>query len=373
MLPAMPGTLSTIQQEPARGFYGDPGLFAALSGMDFLRGYFNGQILPPPIHYLYGQTFRDVGPGTAVFTMPASPWLLPPQGVISGATLALLADGPLGCAVQTALPAATPYTTAEMSMTFLRPVLADDRLITGAGRLVHSGRSLAVSEARITDAHGHLVALTSTRCVILPQVKFPIEFVKQALANPPHPVEPEWPTPHPYLRPVEGEVLPQEKWDRMTGLEVLQACSRGDLPPPPISRLTGVWPIEVEDGVTTWNMPASEWMCSPVEGRLYGGAIAYLAGNAIDGAVGTLTPAGAAFAPLDLKVYFLRPVEPDGRAMTARGQVLHRGRTLAIGRSEVFDADDKKVAVATASAMMLPGRPATVARAVDFEETAGLS
>lgn len=363
---------SAIQQEPARGFYIDPGLFAALSGLELLRSFHDGRTLPPPIHYLYGQNFVEVSPDGALFTMPASRWLLPPHGVISGATLALLADGPLGCAVQVALPPATPYTTSEISMTFLRPVAADGRLITGTGRFIHAGRSLAVSECTITDADGELVALGSTRCVMLPRVELPPEVVEQALAKPPHPVEPDWPTPHPYLRPVEGEVLPQGDWDRMSGLEVLQKCSTGELPAPPICRLLGVWPEEVAEGRTTWKMPATEWMCSPVQGRLYGGVIAYLAGNAIDGAFSTLTPPGTAIAPLDLKVYFLRPVAPDGRDLTATSEITHRGRTLAIGTSEVLDADGKRVAVATASAMLLPGRSASLSRGIVPAEAAEL-
>ena len=107
-------------------------------------------------------------------------------------------------------------------------------------------------------------------------------------------------------------------------------------------------------------MPASEWLCTPVPGRLYGGATAFLAGTAIDGAVQTTVPAGTAFASVDLKVYFLRPVVPNGQPLVADGTVIHRGRTVAIGTSEVFDADGKKVAVATGSALVLPGRPATV-------------
>ncbi len=371
MLPGMTETRSNIALEPARGFYGDPGLFAALPGLEFLRAFFDGRILPPPIGYLYGQRFVEVEPGTAIFTMPASRWLLPPQGVISGATLALLADGPLGCAIQTALPAATPYTTSEISMTFLRPVQADDRLITGTGRLIHAGRTLAVSETTITDADGNVAALSSSRCVIMPQMDFPAAFVEAALASPPHPIEPEWATPHPYLRPVEGEVLPQAVWERMSGLEVLQGCQTGDLPAPPISHLTGIRPVEVEEGKTTWTMPATEWLCSPVEGRLYGGAIAYLAGNAIDGSISTMVPPGTAIAPLDLKVYFLRPVAPDGRDLTARGTVLHRGRTMSIGSSEVFDADGKRVALASSAAMILPGRPAALAAPVGPGELSG--
>jgi uncharacterized protein (TIGR00369 family) len=76
--------------------------------------------------------------------------------------------------------------------------------------------------------------------------------------------------------------------------------------------------------------------------------------------VQTTLPAGTALAPVDLKVYFLRPVAPDGRDLVARGTVIHRGRSMAVGTSDVFDADGKKVAVATGSAGILPGRPATV-------------
>ena len=36
--------------------------------------------------------------------MPVTDRLLFPQGVVSGATLGILVDAPLGCAVQTALP-----------------------------------------------------------------------------------------------------------------------------------------------------------------------------------------------------------------------------------------------------------------------------
>jgi uncharacterized protein (TIGR00369 family) len=252
-------------------------------------------------------------------------------------------------------------------MTYLRPAAADGRELVGEARLIHAGRSIAMADATIKDADGHVVALASTRCAVLPRLDLPAEMLANPPALPPA-VEPDWPTPHPFQRPVEGGVVPQEEFDRLSGLEVMARLSDGDLPPPPISRMMGHWPEEVAEGRVLWTMPSSEWMCSPVQGRLYGGATAYFAGNAIDGAFATLTPAGAAIAPLDLKVYFLRPIVPDGRLLTAIGQIEHRGRTTMVGRSEVRDADGKLVALATASAMILPGRPATVARAAERGE-----
>ena len=94
--------------------------------------------------------------------------------------------------------------------------------------------------------------------------------------------------------------------------------------------------------------------------RVQSGARYRNAGTAIDGTVQTTLPAGTALGPVDLKVYFLRPVALDGRDLVARGTVIHRGRSMAIATSEVFDVDGKKVAVATGSSVILPRRAATV-------------
>ena len=316
--------------------------------------------LGPPVRYLFGLAPTSVEPGCVTFTMPVTGWLLFPQGVVSGATLGILVDAPLGCAVQTALPPATPFTTAEISLRFLRTVVPQSGTLTARGRLIHAGKSTGVSLVEVTDQAGRLVAVTSTRCAILPRVEVPWEVIEQALKNPPQLREPDWPSPHPYQRPAAGQVLPQEIWKSTDGLGVLQSLIAGDLPAPPLARFCGIGPVEAGAGATTWTMPASEWLCAPVQGRLYGGAIAMLAGTAINGTVQTTLPAGTAFGPVDLKVYFLRPVSPDGRDLVARGTVIHRGRSMAIGTSEVFGANGKKVAVATGSAVILPGRPATV-------------
>jgi uncharacterized protein (TIGR00369 family) len=331
-----PSGETPIWEEPVRGFYTDPGQFVTLSGLDLLRNMLEGG-LAPPIGYLFGLGLTAVEPGGVTFTMPVTDWLLFPQGVVSGATLGIVVDAPLGCAVQTALPPATPFTTAEISLRFVRTVVPQSGMLTAKGRLIHAGQTTGVS-----------------------LIEVPWEVIEQALKNPPRLREPDWPSPHPYERPATGEVLAQEIWDGTDGLGVLQSLITGDLPAPPIAHLCGITPVEAEAGRTTWTMPASEWLCAPIQGRLYGGAIAMLAGTAIDGTVQTTLSAGTALAPVDLKVYFLRPVPPDGRDLLARGAVIHRGRSMAVGTSDVFDADGKKVAVATGSAVIIPGRPATV-------------
>jgi uncharacterized protein (TIGR00369 family) len=337
-----------------RGGYPDPGLFG-LDGLGSLRAFQRGQSPAPPLNRLLGLEFGEVGARHATFMMPATRWLLNSAGVISGGVLAMAADAALGCALQTGLGPATPFTTSELSLTMVRPLRADGRRISANGQGVHGGRSVGLSEAFLLDERGGcLVAHSSSRLAIFP----PLD---------PAPVPPRDPEPidpptdldsDPYRRPVEGEVLGQEVWDAMNGLEVIQAQIRDEIPCPPISHLTGLEPVEArEDGSIAMRLPASEWLNSPAR-RVQGGAIAMLADAALVGAVETTAAAGTAVAGIDLKVNFLRPVQADGRDLIARGRVEHSGRKLAIADAELFNADHERVALATGSSMFLPGHPA---------------
>jgi uncharacterized protein (TIGR00369 family) len=244
-----------------------------------------------------------------------------------------------------------------MSLNFLHPVRSGSGTLTGVGRLIHAGRTILLADARITNDENRLVAIAGTRCVALPRLDAATELPAPA----PHP-DPVYSNPNPFERvPVSGEVLPAEIWKRMSGLEILRGHVSGALPAPPIAHLCGILPREADEGRTVWTMPASEWLCSPVRGRLYGGAIAYLAGTALDGTYQSAVPADAAIAPVDLKVYFLRPVTPDGRELVATGTLVHRGRSIAVATSQVRDGDGKVVATAIGSAHILPGRPASLA------------
>jgi uncharacterized protein (TIGR00369 family) len=91
-----------------------------------------------------------------------------------------------------------------------------------------------------------------------------------------------------------------------------------------------------------------------------GGVIAMLADAALASAIMTVTPAATAMASIDLKVNFLRPGIADGRELLARGTVAHAGRTIAVAHSEVVNADGKRVALATGSALLIPGRSASL-------------
>ena len=143
----------------------------------------------------------------------------------------------------------------------------------------------------------------------------------------------------------------------------MRAHISGELPRPPLSYLMGARPTEAGEATCTFAMPATGWLCSPL-GTVEGGVTACLADLALGGAVQTTVPSGTALAPTDLRVQFLRPVRPDGRMLTAAARVVHRGRTVAVAQAAVTNADGKLVALATGSALLLPGRRADLRDAV---------
>lgn len=337
-----------LWQEPVRGGYPEWELFG-LTGLELMQTFLKRGGPAPPISHLMGIAPTVMEHGDVIFTMPATRWLLNPTGYIQGGVLATLSDAPLGCAVHTALPPATPYTTSELSMTFIRPVTESSGTLTAHGRLIHAGKSMALSEVSVTDGEDRLVAHGTSRCFVFDQMT--------PVPDPPESIPPyEAPvhdTPDPYLRPVEGETLPPSIWKEHDGLEVLRACITGEQPAPPIYYLTGMRPVEASEGVATFVMPASEWLNSPLA-RVQGGAIAWLADSALSCAAQTIVPAGTTYVTLDLKVNFLRPVGADGKDLTAYGKVVHRGRTLAIANAEVVNAEGKPVAFATGTIMLRP-------------------
>jgi uncharacterized protein (TIGR00369 family) len=339
-------------QEPVRGGYFDSSALT-LSGLEQLRAIVGGRVPRPPISHLTGSLLIEAGVGTAVFKQVLTEWLYAPQGAISIGPLAMVADAALGCAVQTGLPPATPFTTSELSLRLLAPARAGGSAVA-RGRLIHLRRTVALSEVFITDEDGRLLAHGSSLCVVLPALEV------EAPPFAPRPVA-TYDTPDPYLREPQGAVIPQDVWDRMTGLEVLEAQLAGDLPSPPIERLTGLRPTAAAAGEATFILPAHEGLCAPIPGRLQGGAVALLAETALSTAIETTLPSGTALAPVDLKVNYLRPAAADGRELTAVGGLSHGGRRIAVAGSEVRDADGRPIAVATGSAMLLPGRQASLA------------
>ena len=345
-------------REPVRGGYLEPH-HLALSGVEQLRAMLERKVPAPPISRLTGMEIVEVGDGVAAFRMPVTEWLRSPRGAISIGPLTMPVDAAVACSIQTRLEPATPFTTAELSLRLLAPVRPGGSIIA-RGRLVQLRRTLALAEVSVFDERERLVGHGSTLCFIQPRLSPAPGPPDSAAPEPAARDEDPGRSSDPYTRPAQGAVLGQEVWDRTSGLEVLRAQLAGELPLPPIHYLTGLTIHSASTQAVEYALPASEWLCAPLRGRVQGGAVALLAESALSSAIGARLPPATALAPMDLKVNYLRPLAADGRTALGRGVAQHVGRRIAVAGAEVLDADGKTVAIATGSAMVLPGRPASL-------------
>ena len=350
MTDGMPATaLPFIHREPPRGAQWDATALQ-MSGLEIMRAQLERRLPEPPITVLTGLRVSDVSLGKTTFAMPASPWWQTGAGVFLAGTMAFVADAPLGCAILTGAPAGVGLATSELSISFLRPGTIRSQMLIGRGSIIHATRSLGLSEAYVEDGRGRLLAHATSRCVLAPIP--PMAADRPARERPSVSAAAE---PAPYLTPVQGEVEGQGFWDSTPGIEVMRRYVSGAFVPP-VFRFFGMRGVAVSDGEMTIAMPASPWLSSAL-GVIYGGALALLADATITTATATTLPPATAFSPLDLKVNFLRPVLPHPGELVARARIVHRGRTIAVATCEIVNAEGKTVAMATASVLILPGRP----------------
>lgn len=317
----------------------DPALLK-LPALEQLQTFVDGRSPAPPVARLTGRRLVEAEHGRVVYTLPVSGWLVGPKGTLHPGVLAFLGDAPLLAAIHSTLPAATPSTTAEVSMTFLGTAAQGDEL-RAEGRVLHTDATSGLGEVFIRRRDGRLLAHGTSRTFILPQLD--LEGVEPSLEPP---AEPAYDSPDPYERPLPGGTLAAETISGTSGLDLLRGQLSADLPRPPIDQLTGIRLVEADEGRAVFALPASEWTMNEF-GTVFGGMLALLAISAGSAAVQTVAAAGTPFAALDMKTNVLRPTYADGSELVATATVVHAGRKLAIANTEIVGGDGRTVALAT--------------------------
>jgi len=149
----------------------DPHALAArgreLSGMDYVRSIFAGELPPPPIATLLGFRGVEAEPGRAVFEILPGDEHYNPIGSVHGGVALTLLDSAMGCAVHTLLEAGVGYATLEVKANFVRPITSETGLVRCEGTVLHAGSRVATAEGRVVDAAGTLLAHGTTTCLIM--------------------------------------------------------------------------------------------------------------------------------------------------------------------------------------------------------------
>lgn len=336
--------MTEVWQEPARGVAAHPAL-TRVPGIDQLRGFIEERLPAPPIGRLTGLRPTDAGLTHATFTLPVTRWLQDATGYLMPASAALVSDAPLGSAFHNSLPLGKVSTTSELSINYLRPAAADAERLIAHAEVIKAGSATGLTQARITDAAGRLLAHATSRLVVL---DVPVDH-DTPLPGP----APAEATPDPWQREAEGDTVDWGQMTALSGPALFAKWLAGELPRPPISRLTGLEPVGCDEDSVSWRMPTTPWLCSPGP-YLYGGATALIADAALTTAVMPGLPAGMMFRPLDLRLRFIRPVLPGTGDLVATARVVHRGRNLAITQAEVRTAEGKVAILGESSVMLRP-------------------
>jgi uncharacterized protein (TIGR00369 family) len=135
-------------------------------GLAFLRGLIEGRHPAPPFSKTTGIYLVEVHENKVTFRGRPTADFFNPIGTIHGGWTSAILDSAMACAVHTTLQAGQGYTTVEMKLNFVRPILPDLGELTCEGVLVHRGGTLATSEGKLFDGKGRLLAHGSETCMI---------------------------------------------------------------------------------------------------------------------------------------------------------------------------------------------------------------
>jgi uncharacterized protein (TIGR00369 family) len=132
----------------------------------------------------------------------------------------------------------------------------------------------------------------------------------------------------------------------MAGIDALTAVKDGRLPQPPIARLFGFVMTRVEPGLVEMQLAIAEHLYNPI-GSVHGGTAATLLDSVMGCAVQSTLAQGLAYATLELKINYLKPVTLASGHLVATGRVVSGGRRAAFADGEIRDAAGKLVATGT--------------------------
>ncbi len=140
---------------------------------------------------------------------------------------------------------------------------------------------------------------------------------------------------------------------RVSGMEFFAKLQSGEVSPPPISVTLGMELDSVEEGRVVFSVEAAEYHYNPI-GVVHGGVIATLLDSAMGCAVHTRLPAGVVYTTLEIKVNYLRSARAGMGRIRAEGRAVHVGRQSAVAEGRVLDKDDKLLATASTTCIIMP-------------------
>jgi uncharacterized protein (TIGR00369 family) len=140
---------------------------ARLDGLEFLRRMLAGELPYPPISQLVSARLSEVDAGRVVWEAIPGQEHYNPIGTVHAGFATTLLDSAMGTAFVSVAPAGTRWTTLELKANFTRAITAETGVVRCVGTIVHRGRSVVTTEARLEDGEGRLLAHATSTILVL--------------------------------------------------------------------------------------------------------------------------------------------------------------------------------------------------------------
>jgi uncharacterized protein (TIGR00369 family) len=141
----------------------------------------------------------------------------------------------------------------------------------------------------------------------------------------------------------------------LSGLQVMQAMLRGEIPYPHIGETLDFLLVSVDEGEAVFQGTPQTKHLNPM-GTVHGGWYATLLDSAVGCAVHTLMPVGRGYTTAELSVNLVRGATPGKEPLRAIGKVLHCGRQLATAEGRIVDAAGRLYAHATTTCLVFDAK-----------------
>ena len=143
-----------------------PAQSAGKTGLEQMQAMLAGELPFAPIAKTLDFSLIRVEPGVALFQGRPGAAHFNPMGSVHGGWFATMLDSALGCAIHTLMPAGRGYTTAELSVNYVRGLSPKVGRVRAEGKVIHCGKQLATAEARLFGPDGTLFAHATTTCLV---------------------------------------------------------------------------------------------------------------------------------------------------------------------------------------------------------------
>ncbi|MFO1039524.1 MAG: PaaI family thioesterase [Geminicoccaceae bacterium] len=146
----------------------EPSVALEMSGLEIMEAIRDGRLPIAAIAQTIDFRLVEVEAGRTVFEGEPDRHVHNMFGAAHGGYAATLLDSAMGCAVQTTVPKGRAYTTVDLTINYVRPILLGAGTVRAEGKVLHSGRRTATADGRLVGADGRLYAHGITTCLIFP-------------------------------------------------------------------------------------------------------------------------------------------------------------------------------------------------------------